>query len=1534
MGPIAGEAQSVVRFAPQGMPTNDFLFLTVPEAIGTLDLAVERQGDLSSGALVGYVVTGDTALPGYDYSTVSGFVRFEPDESLKAVSLAILTDELKEETEYLEVTLQNPGPGTGIGAPSKIRVAILDAYQGVRLDPKSLEVLESTPDIQITVLLREPVETTVTVDYATHDGTAKADEDYAPVAGTLVFAPGETEKALSILLMNDGLRETEEWFRVILENPTGDLQLGDPIVSAVTIIDNDMGVHLGDWPWEVPENAGAAELTVFRGDDLGMPFTVDFELEGIGAVAGEDFEDVSGTVSFGIGEQSRTIVIPILNDGLPEMTESIGVRLLNPSGSVSLGTPNRHTISIVDNDTGLEFTAADHWIYEASDQIVLVVQRGSDSGPGAFTVDFVSFAGSATAGLDFDEASGTLAFGEGEMTKSIEIPILNDGLADPNEYFQVRLENAAEGVLLGAHTVATVWIIDNDTGVSFTQPDYWFTESTGQAVLTVQRGNDVLLGEFSVDYTTMEGIAVAEADFTSTSGTLTFGEGEQFKTIDVPILNDGLTEGGESFSLRLTNPTGGMLLGEPNTAQIMIEDNDTGVRFTESSRWTSEGGGAVVLTILRGNDVLLDPFSVSYHSINGSASAGLDYEAVSGTVQFEQGDLARTISVPILNDSLREGDETFRVVLSDPSGGVPLGEPQSVEVYLGDNDPGVHWASNWMQVDESAGVVRLTVNRGNDGDLPPITVEYTVSPGDASANVDFVAGAGSVQFEAGHARGFVEVPILNDALLEPIEYFEVRITGTSSLSGVAPETIARVEIIDNDPGANFRSWGWEANEEHGILELTVVRGNDVDLGPMSLDYYLVPQSAQPGQDYVETDGTLIFAEGEVEKTLGVTLLEDLDWEGTEEFLVVLTNHSGAGTLADFPQAMVRILDDDPVTWELLEPLPESWEHRDLTFGNGLWLIAGSGPHGAALLTSADAYQWERLDNVPNLHKVAGGPGEFLGISYTGEVYLSTNSIDWESVAQLLLGDSWPEKMLYGQNAYLVLDSSGRTWLSSDGRSWSAGTPPNAGYIRDFTFGAGIYVAVSDQGKVLTSGDGLEWDADQILEVGELFVIVYADGEYVVAGWAPDELGYWRWLVYTSPDAKDWDMQWVDGELAPVSAAAGHGRVILVGQSGNMIWSLSRVEGEWQAEPLPQMPTFRVAFDGNRFVAVGSETVLVSEDGLEWTSQGLTGRATHIAHKDGLFVAAVDTSNGWTASHLIVTSPDLQRWTTRLAGIGPVHELARIKGQFVALAGGYSGWGGWGDLRWVRSVDGTEWDATELPSEGNAYSATTHADTFIAVGSRYDAISGDEIAMVWTSRDAGETWTVSDLHIRGSLYAVTWTGEHFLATGYQAELGEVYYSSSDGVEWTRVQAPAAFPIEVARQLGSLRIGVNNGLFWLQRNSHAEVSSLLPGGSFVWDVEYIDGRLVAVGDGGAVWRSSPLIQLEHPVKSLSTSGEIQWTMAVWGSPGATYELQTSADLQTWTPAGTAVATAERTELVLPIADSGQLLYYRIGSAIETP
>jgi hypothetical protein len=1534
LGPIAGEAQSVVTFAPQGTPTNDFLFLTVPEAIGTLDLAVERQGDLSSGALVGYLVTGDTALAGYDYSTISGFVRFQPGESLKTVPLVIFSDDLEEETEYLEVTLRNPGPGTEIGAPSRIRVGILDAYQGVRLDPRSLEVIESSLDIQIRVLLREPVETTVTVDYATHDGTAKAGEDYAAIAGTLVFAPGEQEKVLSILLLNDGLRETEEWFRVMLENPTGELQLGEPIASVITLIDNDMGVHLSNWPWEVVENAGAVELTVFRGDDLGEPFTVDIEVEGIGAVAGEDFEDVSGSVSFGMGEQSKTILIPILNDGVSETTEQIEVRLVNPSESVSLGIPDRHIISILDNDMGLEFTVAEQWISEAADWVVLTVQRGEDSDLGAFTVDYTSFEGSATSGLDFDEASGTLVFGVGETMKSIEMRILNDGLAEPAEYFRVRLENAPEGVLLGAHTEATVWIIDNDTGISFTQPDYGFTESAGHASLTVQRGNDVFLGEFSVDYTTVEGSAVAGADFTSTSGTLIFAEGEQLKTIDVPILNDGLTEGWESFSLRLTNPTGGMLLGYPDTAQIMIEDNDPGVRFAEWSRWAAEGGGPVVLTILRGNDIMLDPFSVSYHSINGSASAGLDYEAVSGTVQFGQGDLARTISVPILNDGLREGEETFRVVLSDPIGGLALGEPQSVDVYVGDNDPGVHWASNWLQVDESAGVVRLTVNRGNDGDMPPITVEYIVSPGDASASLDFIAGAGSVQFEEGQMRGFVEVPILNDGLTEPIEYFEVRITGTSSPLGVTSESIARVEIVDNDPGASFGSWSWETNEGHGVLELTVVRGNDVDLGPMSLDYYFVPQSAQPDQDYVESVGTLIFAEGELEKTLGVTLLEDLDWEGTEEFLVVLTNHLGAGTLANFPQASVRILDDDPVTWQLIEALPNSWEHRDVTFGNGLWLIPGGGPQGAAMLITTDTYQWERLDNVPYLQKVVGGPGEFLGISYDGEVYRSTNSIDWESIAPFLPQGVWPERMLYGDNAYLVLDSSGRTWLSPDGRSWLAGTPPQAGHIRDLTYSAGTYVAVTDQGEVLTSGDGLKWDVDRILEVGELHVIVYADGEFVAVGRAPYEPDFWRWVVCTSSDAKVWDLQWVEGELWPASGAAGHGRVILASEYANLIWSLSRVEGEWQVEQVPQLPTFRVAFDGNRFVAVGWETVVVSEDGLEWTSQRLPGRTTHIAHEDGLFVVGVDTSSGWSSSHLIATSPDLRRWTTRLTGIGPVHELSSIKGRFVALTGGYMGWGGSADLEWVRSVDGTEWDATVLPSQGYVYRGTTHDDTFIAVGTRNDASSGDNIATVWTTTNAGETWKVIDLDVRGSLYAVVWTGDHFLATGDQAGLGEVHYSSSDGVAWTRAQAPAVYPIEVAGQLGSLWMGVHDGLFWLQRNSQPEAWSMLPGGLSVRDVEYAHGRLVAVGDGGAVWRSSPLIQLESPVKSRSPVGEIQWTMVVWGLPGATYELQASVDLQTWTPVGTAVATGERTELVLPIDGSEPLLYYRVGSVVEAP
>ena len=695
---------------------------------------------------------------------------------------------------------------------------------------------------------------------------------------------------------------------------------------------------------------------------------------------------------------------------------------------------------------------------------------------------------------------------------------------------------------------AMVRILDNDLGISFDQSDYWVSEAAGEISLTVRRGNDALSEPFTVNYSTSQGTATAGSDFVATTGTLAFAEGDQTQTIVIPIWNDGRREDPEYFQVSLSDPSGAYRLGTLVVTQVTIEDNDPGVSFTQTDFWVSEGVGQIALTVQRGNDVTLEPFDVMYLTSAGTATAGADFEATAGTLSFEAGDLTKTITVPIVNDALREEQEAFRVSLRNAPGQAVLPATPEVYVNIEDNDRGVHWVSNGSRVDEAAGVARIIVRRGNDVDLRPISVDYTLRAVSAKAGLDFAGGSGSTAFAEGDLEATVEVPILNDALREETENFEIRLTGTTSPVGLAPEPVATVEIGDNDPGAGFSTWGWEAKEGQGIVEITVIRGNDVDLGRMTVDYRLAPATAQPGQDYVEAAGTVVFEESEVQNTFAITLLDDADWEGDEELVARLSHHTGSGTLRYGAETTVRILDDDPVSWELVRGFPEAGDFRDLAVGNGRWIVPVYGPTGAALLMSGNGLNWERVDGMPVIVRLVYGAGEFLGITDQGEVIVSTDGLDWELKSRIVIAGNWPEKLIYGGGQYLLLEGDGRTWVSADGQSWSVGVLPQAGWVRDVTFGAGVFAAVTDQGKVLTSANGLEWSVAPVLHLGELHAVGFGDGQFVAVGRGSDGTGNWRGTVLSSLDGRTWDQQWLAEDWWISGIVFGDGKFVVVHES--------------------------------------------------------------------------------------------------------------------------------------------------------------------------------------------------------------------------------------------------------------------------------------------------------------------------------------------------------------------------------------------------
>jgi hypothetical protein len=182
-----------------------------------------------------------------------------------------------------------------------------------------------------------------------------------------------------------------------------------------------------------------------------------------------------------------------------------------------------------------------------------------------------------------------LTFAAGETQQTFSIPIINETVAEGNETVNLTLSNPTPGSVLGTRNTAVLVIIDDESAVAFTLPNYSVPENAGTATVVVERTGNTTQPA-SVDYTTHDGTAAAGLDYQAQSGTLTFGVGETNQSISIPILDDQLIETNETILLTLANPTGGLGLGSQSNAVLTILDNDTALRFFNLTLTPALGG--------------------------------------------------------------------------------------------------------------------------------------------------------------------------------------------------------------------------------------------------------------------------------------------------------------------------------------------------------------------------------------------------------------------------------------------------------------------------------------------------------------------------------------------------------------------------------------------------------------------------------------------------------------------------------------------------------------------------------------------------------------------------------------------------------------------------------------------------------------------------------------------------------------------------------------------------------------------------------
>lgn len=283
------------------------------------------------------------------------------------------------------------------------------------------------------------------------------------------------------------------------------------------------------------------------------------------------------------------------------------------------------------------------------------------SAPSVFTVtvDYATGGGSATAGSDYSVLNGTLTFAPGETNKTLNLAISNDALVEPNETLLINMSNPANAIL-GAYPTATVTILDDDPPlISFLSSNFTVDESGSHAVITAGLNAESGMA-VSVNYATTNGTATAGSDYAAVAGRLDFMPGQVTRTFNVPLSDDNVDEPNETVFLKLSSPSNATL-GAVSSATLTILDDDLPrASFSSDLFFVDEGTSEAIITVQ-----LSTPYAqtvyVSYSTANGTALAGSDYSAASGTLVFASGQTNRTFVVTILNDSLNETNETVRL---------------------------------------------------------------------------------------------------------------------------------------------------------------------------------------------------------------------------------------------------------------------------------------------------------------------------------------------------------------------------------------------------------------------------------------------------------------------------------------------------------------------------------------------------------------------------------------------------------------------------------------------------------------------------------------------------------------------------------------------------------------------------------------------------------------------------------------------------------------------------------------------------------
>ncbi|HEX7330044.1 MAG TPA: Calx-beta domain-containing protein [Pyrinomonadaceae bacterium] len=724
---------------------------------------------------VSYATADGTATNSSDYVAASGTLTFDPGQTSKQITIPVVGDTILEPNENFFLNLSSPVNATLADSQGVGTIVNDDAPPTISISDVSVnETKSGITQARFNVTLSGASTQTISVNYATANGTASSPGDYTAASGTLIFTPGQsTQQPITIAVTGDTVSEANETFFVNLSSPVN-----------ATLADNQgVGTILNLSYFEIP-----------------VYFHVIQDTDGTGFVAESRLDEQ----------------INVLNNAFNGPSFGANVQFFFRKAGVTRNT-NRDWFQMeflnAQQESGAEYEAKRTLRQGGANALNFYTARGGTSTPFRFgwatfaeeyasnscrdgiVVPFTTLPGDGTPNNPFNAGDlpvhevghwlGLLHTFEGTTSTSCnnaddkvddtpahknqfigECPAPSTDTCDTlpgtdpihnymtdysdackseftrgqfermrDQYITYRQSSTPPNCPIVTMSISDATVTEGNSGGAFAN----FTVTLSGPSTQPIRAN----------FRTVDGTATGGIDYfplSSGSATVDFAPNETSKTFSVQVIGDTTVEANETFFVNLFDPRNARLGDSQGVGTIVNDDSLPAISINDVTVIEGNSGTTPALFTVTLSSPSTQTISVNYATVNGTASSPSDYVAASGTVTFAPNQTSRSFSVQVIGDTTVEANETFFVNLSNPVNAT-LADSQAIGTILNDDN------LSYFEIPVYFHVIR---DSNGDGDIAESRLDEQINVlnnafnGATSANVQFFFRKAGVTRDTNH----------------------------------------------------------------------------------------------------------------------------------------------------------------------------------------------------------------------------------------------------------------------------------------------------------------------------------------------------------------------------------------------------------------------------------------------------------------------------------------------------------------------------------------------------------------------------------------------------------------------------------------------------------------------------------------------------------------------------------------------------------------------------------------------------------------